>query len=219
MFPRPVKAVVFDMDGLLFDTEVVYRAAMQAAARDHGVEVSDAFYASLVGLPPETGHPRILAQFGQDFPVAEFQRTSHARFRALLDGELRLKPGVTELLDWLDARGLPRAIATSSARVHAEHHLTRFDLAERFHALVAHGDYPAGKPDPAPYLVAAERLGVAPADCLALEDSHNGVRSGAAAGMMTVMVPDLLPPTEPIRALALAIARDLHEVRTWLEQA
>jgi len=124
---------------------------------------------------------------------------------------------VLELLDHLDAAGLPRAIATSSRHVDVSHHLATHALGERFHAIVAQGDYARGKPHPDPYLTAAERLGVDPAACLALEDSHNGVRAAHAAGMMTIMVPDLLDPTEEMQTLCVRIARDLHEVRELLE--
>jgi beta-phosphoglucomutase-like phosphatase (HAD superfamily) len=83
----------------------------------------------------------------------------------------------------------------------------------RFEEIVAHGDYDRGKPAPDPFLKAAERLGVEPRLCLALEDSHNGIRSASSAGMMTVMVPDLLEPTDEIRALCIFVTRDLHDVR------
>jgi beta-phosphoglucomutase-like phosphatase (HAD superfamily) len=86
----------------------------------------------------------------------------------------------------------------------------------RFHAVIAAGDYARGKPHPDPFLTAARRLGVAPADCLALEDSHNGVRAAAAAGMMTVMVPDLLPATPEMRALTVAVVDSLHDVAALL---
>jgi len=90
-------------------------------------------------------------------------------------------------------------------------------LADRFDAVVAFGDYVRGKPAPDPYLRAAQMLNVAPTDCLALEDSHHGVRAAVAAGMQTVMVPDLLPATEEIRLLCKFVARDLHDVRAYLE--
>ena len=90
-------------------------------------------------------------------------------------------------------------------------------ILPRFHAVVAAGDYARGKPNPDPFLTAADRLGVAPEACLALEDSHNGVRAAHAAGMMTVMVPDLLPVTDEMRGLCLAIAKSLHEVRGLLD--
>ncbi len=94
-----------------------------------------------------------------------------------------------------------------------QHHLGAHDLGDRFHHIVASGDYAAGKPAPDPYLLAAARLGIEPRFCLALEDSHNGVRSAAAAGMMTIMVPDLLEATDEIRGLCTFVVRDLHMVR------
>jgi HAD superfamily hydrolase (TIGR01509 family) len=101
---------------------------------------------------------------------------------------LSLKPGAIELLDTLDDLWLPRAIATSSAHQTVERHLIAHNLVGRFHQIVGHGDYASGKPAPDSFLKAAERMGVEPRLCLALEDSHNGVRSASAAGMMTVQV-------------------------------
>lgn len=215
-FPRTVKAVVFDMDGLIFDTEAVFRTAMLTAGGEHGIDIPHSFYASLIGLTADHGNDLVRAQFGADFPSEALFERSHVHFRRLLQTELRLKPGVMELLDLLEQQKIPRAIATSSKRASVDHHLGHFDLAGRFNAVVAHGDYPHGKPHPVPYLQAARALGVAPENCLALEDSHNGVRSGAAAGMMTVMVPDLLPPTDEMRRLAFHIAKDLLDVRDMM---
>ncbi len=138
-------------------------------------------------------------------PVVRRRRLATAwrgHFSTIVETRLPLKPGVVELLDCLDAHKLPRAIATSSSHKTAQHHLAFHNLAGRFHHVVASGDYAAGKPAPDPYLMAADRLGVAPGLCLALEDSYNGVRSASAAGMMTIMVPDLLEPTDEIRASA-----------------
>src|SRR4029077_1617750 len=129
---------------------------------------------------------------------------------------LSLKVGALELLDMLDQFRLPRAIATSSSRRTVERHLTAHNLMERFDAIVGRGDYENGKPAPDPFLKAAERLGVEPLLCLALEDSYNGGRSASSAGMMTIMVPDLLEPTDEIRGLCTFVVRDLHEVRSLL---
>ena len=128
-----------------------------------------------------------------------------------------MKPGAVELLDHLDARQAPRAIATSSSHGAVQRTLGPSGILPRFHAVVAAGDYARGKPNPDPFLTAADRLGVAPEACLALEDSHNGVRAAHAAGMMTVMVPDLLPATDEMRELCLTIATSLHEVRGLLD--
>ena len=105
-------------------------------------------------------------------------------------------------------------LLTSSARHTVEHHLTAYNLVGRFHEIVGHGEYASGKPAPDPFLKAAERLGVEPRLCLALEDLHSGVRSASSAGMMTVMVPDLLEPTDEIRALCTFVARDLSTAAT-----
>jgi HAD superfamily hydrolase (TIGR01509 family) len=154
-----------------------------------------------------------LSHFGEAFRVDEFQATWVRHFWVIAETRLALKPGALELLDTLDQFRLPRAIATSSSRRTVERHLTAHNLMGRFEEIVAHGDYDRGKPAPDPFLKAAERLGVEPRLCLALEASHNGIRSASSAGMMTVMVPDLLEPTDEIRALCIFVARDLHDVR------
>ena len=126
-----------------------------------------------------------------------------------------MKAGARELLDQLDELGLPRAIATSSSHATVQGHLSAHGLAHRFHAVVALGDYANSKPAPDPFLEAAERLGVQAQDCLALEDSHNGIRAASAAGMMTVMVPDLIEPTVELRGLCVVVS-SLHEVRALI---
>ena len=138
-------------------------------------------------------------------------------FDELADADLPLKPGVLELLDLLDRLDLPRAIATTSSRATVQRHLVSRGLADRFHHVVAHDDCERHKPAPDPFLKAAERLGIEPALCLALEDFHNGVRAAAAAGMMTVMVPDLLPVTEEMRELCVHVVADLHRVCRLVE--
>ncbi len=111
------------------------------------------------------------------------------------------------------ALGIPRAICTSSPHREVDRNLEPHELKTRFDAIIAAGDYAEGKPHPDPFLKAAELLGVPPENCLALEDSHNGVRAAHAAGMMTIMIPDLLQPTDEIDALCVLILGDLHEVR------
>jgi HAD superfamily hydrolase (TIGR01509 family) len=204
------------MDGLLFDTEALYQEAAILAAADGGHDVCSGILSQTIGLPWPQSRSILLAHFGLSFPVEEFVATWLRHFEVLAATRLALKPGAMELLSTLDDLGLPRAIATSSARETVENHLQFHDLVGRFHHIVGHGDYAVGKPAPDPFLKAAELLGVEPRSCLALEDSHNGVRSAAAACMMTVMVPDLLEPTDEIRVLCAFIARDLHEVRDVL---
>lgn len=215
--PRRPHAVVFDMDGLIFDTETLYREAATAATAALGHDLPEALYLATIGLNGPATRELLLGHFGGGFDFETLWITATENFRRLADTQLCLKAGVVELLDALDAAALPRAIATSSRHESVEHHLAQHGLAHRFPVVVAHGDYARGKPHPDPFLAAAGRLGVAPELCLALEDSHNGVRAAAAAGMMTVMVPDLLAATEEMQNLCIRIAANLHEVRAMLQ--
>lgn len=217
--PRLPKAVVFDMDGLLVDTERVFHLAIVAAAHERGHDFPRQLFLDMIGLTWAHNEHQLIAHFGEGFDPTAFRAEASRHFHELVDAELALKAGVVEILDHLDAVALPRAICTSSQRAEVDRNMARFGLSGRFHEIVANGDYPKPKPDPAPYLLAARRLGLDPADCLALEDSHNGVRAASAAGMMTVMVPDMLDPNEEMETLCVRIARDLHEVRGWLGAA
>ena len=218
-FPRPVAGVVFDMDGLLIDTEVVWRDVQVAEAEAQGLDLPMAVIQSMIGLPWRVNRRQLRAHFGPDFDVEAYIAAIVRRHDAVCASGVALKTGVVELLDLLDDLGLPRAIATSSDREVVDFRLAPIGLLNRFHAVIANEDCGQGKPHPEPYLNAARAMGLDPVHCLALEDSHNGVRSAAAAGMMTVMVPDLLPPTEEIGGLCVAVAETLHQVRDALKQA
>ena len=214
--PRRPLAVIFDMDGLLLDSETVYRDAMLETAAAERIDLPWSVIERMIGLP-WVGSARVLAgHFGDGFDTEAFRIASTERFHAISDAGVCLKAGVIEMLDHLDGLALPRAICTSSAPEAVRHHIGGHGLLDRFDAIVARGDYVNSKPQPEPFLVAAARLGIAPADCLALEDSHNGVRAASSAGMMTIMVPDLLQATDEMHGLCVRIAGSLHEVRDLL---
>lgn len=215
--PRPPAAVIFDMDGLLFDSERLYGQAILTAASEVGCPMSLDIFHQLVGRSREVNHAFLMDHYGPAFPLEALIATWGRHFRALAATGLPLKSGAAELLDLLDGLRLPRAIATSSTHATVQANLVVHALEGRFHSVVAHGDYTKGKPAPDPFLKAAERLGVSPELCLALEDSHNGVRSAAAAGMMTVMVPDLIAPTKEIEGLCALVVADLHAVCPLVE--
>jgi HAD superfamily hydrolase (TIGR01509 family) len=217
--PRAVKAVVFDMDGLILDTEAVFRDVMMEASEARGLQLPEEVFLRMIGLPDHGSRAVAMAHFGDDFDFDPWMAHAWELAHARIEAGVPLKSGVIELLDWLDQAELPRAICTSSRRETVERHLGPVGLLERFHVVIAAGDYPRGKPSPDPFLVAATRLGVEPESCLALEDSHNGVRAAATAGMMTVMVPDLLPATSEMRGLCVRVAADLHEVIAMLATA
>jgi HAD superfamily hydrolase (TIGR01509 family) len=215
--PRTVRAVVFDMDGLLVDTETVIFRAMQDVAGGIGGELPFATFQRMVGLQDAASNQILLDHFGEGFDLPAWTLAVRAHAHEQMAAGVALKAGVQEIVEFLDRAGIPRAIATSSSLAAVQRNLTPHGLVDRFQALITKDVQTRGKPHPEPFLKAAEALGVAPADCLALEDSHNGVRAASAAGMMTIMVPDMLDPTEEMRTLTVRIARDLHEVRELLE--
>jgi HAD superfamily hydrolase (TIGR01509 family) len=213
---KSIDAVIFDMDGLLIDTEAVYLAAYQAAAALMGVELPVAFCHSLIGRPSPDCDRMIQEFFGPAFSLDTFNDHADGHAARTLEAEVPVKPGAAELLAFLGERGLPLAVATSSSRRTAERHLGQAGLLGHFDALATRDDVLRGKPHPDLYLEAARRLGVVPGRCLALEDSNNGLTAAHAAGMIAVMVPDIAPPTDDVRAKCLAVLPDLHAALTLL---
>lgn len=209
--PRPA-ALILDMDGLLIDTERLYLEVNEQAAARLGYALAPETNLGMVGVAID-GCRRLLADVhGADFPFDAFRDLGYQ----LLDGRLAdgvpLKAGAAELVDWAKAEALPLAVATSTRRARAEHHLEQVGFLSRLDVLVTRDDVANAKPAPDPYLLAAARLGVAPERALACEDSVNGVRSAAAAGVPVLMVPDLLAPDDSMRALALGVVPSLHDV-------
>lgn len=209
--PRPA-ALILDMDGLLIDTERLYLEVNVLAAAELGYALAPETNLGMVGVAID-GCRRLLAEVhGDDFPFERFRDLGYELLEARMANGVPVKPGAVELVDWAKAEGLPVGVATSTRAARAEHHLARVGLLERLDVLVTRDDVTNAKPAPEPYLTAAARLGVAPGLALAAEDSANGVRAAAAAGVPVVMVPDVLAPTEELKALAIGVADDLHAV-------
>jgi HAD superfamily hydrolase (TIGR01509 family) len=218
-FPKPVEAVLFDMDGLLVDTESLYRDAILAEAEALGRPMPLSLFLQMVGLPSHASDELTKSHFGEHADVATYNAEVERRVKQRLEAGVALKRGVIELIDLLDQLNLPRAIVTSSSHATVEAHLGRSGIVPRFNAVIARGDYARGKPHPDPFLRAAEVLQTPASRCLVLEDSHNGIRAAYAAGMTTIVVPDLLEATDEIRGLCFAVVETLHEVRDALSKA
>lgn len=206
----PIEAVIFDMDGLLIDSETIYVAAMQGAARAIGREMTLEFCHSMVGVPGHECNLMIQELYGEGFDIKQFRVHVSAHVRSTMAAGVPIKPGVAELLDLLDQRRLPRAVASSAQRATIEHHLGLAGLLQRFTAITGRDDVERAKPHPDVYLEAARRLGVVPARCVAFEDSSIGLAAAHAAGMQAFIVPDILQPTEEARAKCLGVLPDLH---------
>jgi len=214
---EPVHGVIFDMDGLLLDSESLAMEALVFAAKDLNYDVPMSFCRKMIGVPADGCRKMVRDTYGDDFPLERFFELQEVHLRNFVDtGKLALKKGVIPLLDLLDTYKLPRAIATSSSRVRTDHHLKLVNLFDRFDAIVTRDDVSKGKPDPEPYLTAARKIGINPANALALEDSHSGARAAHAAGIRVIVVPDLLEATDEIRGKALAVVKDLTIVETYL---
>lgn len=213
-----IEGVVLDMDGTLCDTETVWRDVAFAVAEELDVELALEHYLAIVGLPGESGRQRLAELVPEDFPLDTWFRLTEERALARCELGVPLKPGAVELLDALDEQGLRAVVCTSSTPRGVERHLGRTGLLPRLHGVVAQGSYALGKPHPEPYATAAALLGVPPGSCLAVEDSENGVRSAAAAGCVTVLVPDLSPLSPHVRELCAYVLDDLHEVAELLRR-
>lgn len=208
-----VRAVIFDMDGLLVDSERLAHATLIETAKMFGIVPDIAMLIRMIGLPVDGSLDILHRRYGQDFPAEKYIREAAMACEALvLTGGLELKAGATELLAFLDEARLPKAIATSSSREKAMCTLAAVQMADRFNVVVSRTDVPRGKPSPDLFLRAAKELGRTADQCVVLEDSYNGVRAAHAAGMRVIMVPDLMPPNAEMSEVSEAIVPDLFAV-------
>lgn len=210
---RPFQAVIFDMDGTILDTESLFRTIAFEICSDLGFELNDVVYSAMVGSSHERTNQLLIEAFGAAFPYPMFDERCRVTMNARAHGGVPVKPGARELLGELHGRKIPLAVATSSRSPHAQTHLAAVGLLDLFDTIVTRDDVVNAKPHPEPFLLAATRLGVDPRHCLALEDSPTGVQAAHAAGMQTIMVPDLVHPSPAIRALNIAIVASLDHVR------
>jgi HAD superfamily hydrolase (TIGR01509 family) len=191
---------------------------LKQAVHAVGFAVTDAFCHSMIGMPGPVCDAMLCDHLGPGFPFADFDRLYSEFIDAALRTAVPLKPGAAELLNALGQHGLKKAVATSAGRHAAEMHLGRSGLRAHLPVVVTRDDVARGKPYPDLFLRAAELLDVAPDECLAVEDSLNGIRAAHAAGMMPIMVPDLLRPTDEISAMCVRVLLDLHEVRALVAE-
>jgi len=215
---RTIHAAVFDMDGLLFDTEKLFMDIGLEASAMMGRPVPLSVFHRCIGLNNEDSRLVLLEVMGPSFDYEEFR----GNWRRLRDTYIiaigvPMKPGVHGILDRVSGFGLPAALATSSRKETAAFYLNRSGLADRFSVVVGGDEVTAGKPAPDLFFRAASLLGVEPERCIVFEDSIHGAKGGLAAGMRVVIVPDLIDPPADLKREVFAVCESLTEASSRLE--
>lgn len=196
-FEPPVYGLVFDMDGLIFDSERVVKRSWDYAGEKLGYEHFGEHIYHTIGFNLARRTEYFRNNVSSEFPMDQFAVMTRARFHEIIDNEgLDRKPGVEELLKYAKQKELRIALATSSRREHASSLLKRYGLYDYFDGEIYGDMVTSGKPSPEIYLKACQEIGVSPVNAIALEDAPAGIRSAHTAGMRTVMVPDLVEPDE-----------------------
>jgi len=210
-------AVVFDMDGVIFDSERLVIECWKAIAGKYSIVDVETVCRECLGTNKEASRRKFLEYYGENFPYdaykSEMSALYHERYSG---GRLPMKPGIKELLIFLRENGKHTALASSTRRQVVTQELADAGLMGYFDEIICGDMVARSKPEPDIYLKACECLGVAPEDAYAVEDSYNGIRSAAAAGLKPVMVPDLAEPTVEMEALAEVILPSLLEVKEYL---
>ncbi len=212
-----LQGVIFDMDGLMFDTEAIWAEMWSVSLGKYGYEVCQGFRDDSLGVGYEDQLRIIRSYYGEDADCAGIMELETKLVEEAMQHEVPKKPGLDEILAWIAEHSLPCAVASGSEMPVIEHCLNITGVADQIDAVVSSWAIPNGKPAPDVFLMAAEAIGVDPAHTLVLEDSVAGVQAGRAGGFITVWIPDLLSPTPEISAIADATCENLYEVVEMLE--
>ena len=214
-----IKAVIFDMDGLMLDTEVILNRFWRQASADFGFEMKPHHPLAIRSMCRYYSEPYLKRELGEDFDYQAVRAHRIELMNAYLaEHGIPKKKGLDKLLDWLKDNGIKRAVCTATDIERTKKYLTEVRVLDKFDELICGNMVKVGKPAPYIYINACERLGLDPRECLALEDSPNGVISAATAGLNVVMIPDQTEPTEDIRPLLYGCCESLDRVIGLLEK-
>lgn len=213
-----MNAVIFDMDGLMFDTERVFVQAWDYAGEKMGIGKAGYMTLKTMGMSLAMSREIWLAEFGDRYNEEELRKYSREyREEYYSKNKVPVKKGLYVLLAYLKEKGYKLAVASSSPKHEVEHHLKDAGVYEYFQVLACGDMVNKSKPEPDIFLLACEGLNEAPENCIALEDSRNGIRSAYRAGCRPIMVPDLMQPDEEITKMLWTKCEDLEEVKCFLE--
>ena len=215
---KQVQAVIFDMDGVIFDSERLVIECWEVIAAKHNVPDIVEICMRVQGNNREETGKRFREKYGSDFPYEAYKKEVTALFRERYgEGRLPLKPGVAEILKELKRNNIPLALASSTRSDIVKLEMSEANLLPYFDAVLGGDMAPRSKPEPDIFLAAAVALQAEPKYCYVLEDSHNGIRAAYRAGMHPVMVPDMQQPTEEIRGIAEVIVENLMAALEYLQ--
>ena len=214
-----IKAVLFDLDGTILDTEKYYRILWPKAVAKYGYTLTDEMALKLRSLGRPFAPAQFREWFGEDFDYNEVRTYRKEIFKELIaEYGISLKPGVEEVLNYLKKRKITTAICTATDLERTESYLRMVGLEGRFDRLISATMVERGKPAPDVYLLAAGELGLKCEECIAVEDAPNGIRSAYAAGMRVIMVPDQTQPDEELKAMLWACPASLADIPQILDE-
>lgn len=214
-----MKTVIFDMDGVLFDTEQLCMRSWLEVAEENGLPDMEEIFPKCIGLNAADSRNIVMSAYGEDFDYEGFRQQASLWYWDYIEKNgLPVKPGVRELLSWLTAEGWTVGLASSTRRSSVENHLEQAGIRQFFKTVVTGDMVEHSKPQPDIYLMACRELGAEPEEAYAIEDSPNGIRSAYRAGMRPLMVPDMIEPDQEMRELSVKIFRDLGEVLDFFRE-
>lgn len=210
-------AVIFDMDGTIFDSERLVLDCWERIGEKYGYEGIREIFIQCIGTNKVRTKEIVCEKYGAQFPYDTFSRESSALFHEITDREgLPVKKGVREILEYLRDRRIPMGLASSTRTAIVTAELKQARFYDYFQVVMGGDQLRNSKPAPDIYLLTCAKMGIEPHDAYAVEDSYNGIRSAHRAGMKPVMVPDILPATAEMRDMSVAVFEDLLQVKEYL---
>ncbi len=211
------KTIIFDMDGVIFDTENLFLDCWKILAEQHNIKNMEQVYHRCIGVNEKATRAIFEEAYGTQFSYDELTaKASQLFFEYVEKNGMPMKPGVRELLDYLTGNGYKIGLASSTKEKHVKSQLAGRDLLSYFQVVICGDMVSRSKPEPDIFLKACKEIDTLPEEAFAIEDSYNGIRAATAAGMKAIMVPDIVPPDEEMKELAYKIFPSLEEVREFL---
>lgn len=213
-----ISLVIFDMDGLMFDTERLAISAWEKAGKNVGIDISEHIIIETIGLDVHGAEKVFKRHLGDIFPFSEARKLRIEYAKEFIEQNgVPVKKGLYELLEFLDQNPVLKAVATSTERERTEKLLSSAQIKDKFDIIICGDDISKGKPEPDIFLAVARKLGCNPQECLVLEDSENGIIAASKANMMPVLIPDIKNPSKEIEKLAVKKFNSLLDVKEFIE--